>query len=104
MSPLLTYIILLVFIIGGSAAAIVLYLWRLNTKYNDFFRNIPLVARLIELGKQGILKPWIMGAVELAIITLWALWIGRAYLDFNPRIIPSGNEYGSAVAWLRSFR
>lgn len=35
--------------------------------------------------------------VELAILAAWALWMGRAYLDFDPNLAPAGREYGSAI-------
>ncbi|MEW5987421.1 MAG: hypothetical protein AB1791_12370 [Chloroflexota bacterium] len=33
--------------------------------------------------------------VEIALIGLWAAWVGRAYLDFNPNTIPIGHEYNT---------
>jgi hypothetical protein len=38
---------------------------------------------------------WVVA--ELVILALWALWVGRAYLDFNPDVTPGGREYGSAI-------
>ncbi len=35
---------------------------------------------------------------DLLLILLWGLWIGKEYLDFNPLLVPAGNEYGSVVA------
>lgn len=35
--------------------------------------------------------------LELALIALWALWVGRAYLDFDVSRVPAGREYGSVV-------
>lgn len=35
--------------------------------------------------------------LELALIALWALWVGRAYLDFDVTMVPGGREYGSVV-------
>ena len=34
---------------------------------------------------------------ELGLLALWALWVGRAYLDFDPQIIPAGREFSSAI-------
>lgn len=36
-------------------------------------------------------------AIELLAIALWAAWVGRAYLDFNPRLYPSGRELGLTI-------
>ena len=36
-------------------------------------------------------------AVELALIALWVLVVGHAYLDMNPRMFPTGIEFGSTV-------
>jgi hypothetical protein len=35
--------------------------------------------------------------VELTLIAIWAVIVGNAYLDMNPRIVPVGNEFGSAI-------
>lgn len=35
--------------------------------------------------------------LELALIAGWAMWVGRAYLDFDVTLVPMGREYGSAV-------
>ncbi|MCD4737929.1 MAG: hypothetical protein K8R89_01540 [Anaerolineae bacterium] len=34
---------------------------------------------------------------ELLGIGLWALWVGRAYLDFAPHVWPSGRELGMVI-------
>lgn len=34
--------------------------------------------------------------VELVILALWALWVGRAYLNFDPNVVPGDNPYSSA--------
>lgn len=36
-------------------------------------------------------------ALELGFLALWAMWVGRVYLDFDPMIIPSGHEFFSAI-------
>ena len=35
--------------------------------------------------------------LELGILALWAIWVGRAYLDFDPNVIPAGGEFLSAI-------
>jgi hypothetical protein len=35
--------------------------------------------------------------VEWILIALWAAYVGKAYLDLNPNMIPAGREFGSAV-------
>lgn len=35
--------------------------------------------------------------VEWTLIAVWAVIVGHAYLDMNPRMVPGGNEFGSAV-------
>lgn len=37
------------------------------------------------------------GVVELTLLAIWAIMLGSEYLDMNPRIIPGGNEFGSAI-------
>jgi hypothetical protein len=37
--------------------------------------------------------PWI----EILAIGLWALWVGRSLLDFNPLVWPAGREFGRDV-------
>jgi hypothetical protein len=34
---------------------------------------------------------------ELLLIGLWAAWVGREYLNFDPTVIPAGNEFSSAI-------
>jgi hypothetical protein len=34
---------------------------------------------------------------ELAVILLWAVWAGRAYLDFHTNVWPAGGEYPLSV-------
>ena len=35
--------------------------------------------------------------LELVLIAAWAVWVGRAFLDFDLNVVPAGREYGSAV-------
>jgi len=35
--------------------------------------------------------------VELLLIGLWAFFVGRGYLDFNPRMVPTGTEFGEQI-------
>jgi hypothetical protein len=35
--------------------------------------------------------------LEILLIGVWAFWIGRAYLNFDPSIIPSGREFCSTI-------
>lgn len=34
---------------------------------------------------------------EIGLILLWALFVGRAYLDMNPTVWPSGREFGLSI-------
>ncbi len=36
-------------------------------------------------------------ALELALIAAWALFVGRDYLNMDPRVVPAGREFSSAV-------
>jgi len=36
-------------------------------------------------------------ALELLVVALWALWIGRHLLNFDPQVWTTGNEFGSQV-------
>jgi len=35
--------------------------------------------------------------LEIIIIFIWAIYVGRAYLDFDPMIWPTGREFSSAI-------
>jgi len=35
--------------------------------------------------------------VELILIGIWSMWVGREYLDMNPLVTPAGREFGSAI-------
>ncbi len=35
--------------------------------------------------------------LELTLLALWALWVGRVYLDFDVNIVPAGHEFGSTI-------
>lgn len=60
-----------------------------------------LKARLLpvpewELEWPSIL-PRLSTAAELSAIVLWALWVGRSYLDFDPHVWPAGTGMGAKV-------
>ncbi len=38
---------------------------------------------------------WIL--LDITLIGLWAAWVCREYLNFDPRIVPEGREFGSAI-------
>ncbi|MFO8036046.1 MAG: hypothetical protein R6U57_05420 [Anaerolineales bacterium] len=38
---------------------------------------------------------WIL--LDMTLIGLWAAWVCHEYLNFNPRIVPEGREFGSAI-------
>ena len=40
--------------------------------------------------------PWAV-YLEVALILLWAMWIGRVYLNFDPNVWPFGREFGMAL-------
>ena len=53
-------------------------------------------------------KPWLPRAItdhpdvwgtglEVLVIAGWALLVGRAYLNMDPRVVPTGEEFGSSV-------
>ena len=35
--------------------------------------------------------------LELLIISLWAAWVGRSYLNLDPKLIPTGLEFGTLL-------
>lgn len=51
-------------------------------------------AFLVRLRTWFVGLPWPQIA-ELGVIGLWALWVGRNYLNLNPSIWPEGGEWGS---------
>ena len=38
-------------------------------------------------------KHWTVPVIELVLLALLALWMGRAYLDFDPNTVPGGNAH-----------
>ncbi len=40
--------------------------------------------------------PW-QPLLELSLIILWAVWLGRDYLNLSPNAIPHGREFGMAI-------
>jgi hypothetical protein len=59
------------------------------SKVNDLISNW--------LKKFPWFKPDMRSVIEIFIIGIWAFWVGRVYLDFDPNIIPSGREFLSAI-------
>jgi hypothetical protein len=59
----------------------------------------PLVSAPSRLAQ---IKQWFranLGAlIELTVIGLWAMWVGRVLLDFNPQVWPQGRELGSQLS------
>jgi hypothetical protein len=84
-------------------------------------KSIPLFTRIIYYLKsfaEGIKKWWTtrfipgvkqrMGALwlgdnrlsfclEIIVIIIWGMFVGRAFLNLNPLVWPSGNEFGSSI-------
>jgi hypothetical protein len=54
-------------------------------KCKDFLQNKPEVRNRLFI------------TFELLLIALWAIYVGREYLNFNPRVIPAGREFLSAI-------
>ncbi|NOZ05212.1 MAG: hypothetical protein GXP41_02510 [Chloroflexi bacterium] len=42
-------------------------------------------------------KTWGVAILELAVIAMWAMWVGRDYLNLNPQSIPAGREFLSSI-------
>ena len=36
-------------------------------------------------------------AIELSLILLWSVFVGREYLDLDPHVVPAGREFGSSI-------
>jgi len=53
------------------------------------------VLGLFSNKKNRRIKPALF--LEILLIGIWAFWIGREYLNFDPSIIPSGREFSSAI-------
>ena len=50
-------------------------------------------------GAVTLAPPWLSRGilVEWLIIIVWAVWVGRPLLDFNPYTWPMGREFGSQI-------
>lgn len=46
--------------------------------------------------KESSRKP-LVTLLEITLIGIWTLWVAREYLNFDPRQVPAGREFGSAV-------
>ncbi|MCD6401805.1 MAG: hypothetical protein J7L73_07735, partial [Anaerolineales bacterium] len=42
-------------------------------------------------------RVWWKPVLEIFILLIWAMWIGRDYLNLNSHIVPAGREFGSVV-------
>ncbi|HEY62256.1 MAG TPA: hypothetical protein G4N95_06345, partial [Anaerolineae bacterium] len=42
-------------------------------------------------------RVWWKPVLEIFILLIWAMWIGRDYLNLNSHVIPAGREFGSVV-------
>ncbi len=68
--------------------------WRLFMKSGLPDRVMVWLAQLHENQK---LKRKLGLVLEVLLIGAWALWVGREYLDFDPSVVPTGREFGSAI-------
>ncbi|HSD84106.1 MAG TPA: hypothetical protein VLG46_09620, partial [Anaerolineae bacterium] len=72
-------LVLLAIMIGLALASVILLI--------ILFRRIQRAQRQVHW------SIWI----ELALIGLWTIWVGRAYLNLSPTIWPNGREFGMAI-------
>ncbi|MEW6717086.1 MAG: hypothetical protein AB1345_06260 [Chloroflexota bacterium] len=42
-------------------------------------------------------RTWVVPALELSLLALAAMWVGREYLNLTPRVVANGREFGSAI-------
>ncbi len=42
-------------------------------------------------------RRWLLPMLEIVILALLALWLGRAYLNFDPDVVPGGNPYSTSI-------
>ncbi len=56
----------------------------------------PRARRALDAGRAWVAAN-ASALIDLAAIGLWAAWLGRAFLDLDPRLIPAGREFSSAV-------
>lgn len=49
------------------------------------------------LHKNPKFRNGLVATLELLLIAFWAIYVGHEYLDFDPRVIPAGREFMSAV-------
>lgn len=58
--------------------------------------SLLLIILLRRIQRSGLQVRWSLW-MELAIIGLWTMWVGRDYLNFSPTILPNGREFGMAI-------
>jgi hypothetical protein len=95
--------LLILGIIWLAALGLLIWLLRRATHLRSFISKrsnvlTPLFSKL-KLGSndQTHTRKWLRPLIEIAIIVVWALWVGRAYLDPDPNQRPNGNELGMVM-------
>ena len=66
----------------------------------------PLLTWVVNRARSSVRLPvhiglprstWVGPWIEILAIGVWALWVGRSFLDFNPVVWPAGREFGRDV-------
>jgi hypothetical protein len=89
-----------------------LTLWLNHIKNNKWIQKFRFffVFQRSDPQNHSVNKPssFLHTSIELGIIALWALWVGKAYLNLDPSVIPFGREYGNAIVyhhtWIRALQ
>ncbi|MBI3242474.1 MAG: hypothetical protein HYZ49_09300 [Chloroflexi bacterium] len=61
------------------------------------YRRMPVMKQQVQVSLLEWLRAHAGTVVELGIIAGWAMWVGRAYLDFDPFMWPVSSEIGGQL-------
>jgi hypothetical protein len=110
--------ILLIFVLAVVFGVIAVHVWRRYRQLRQEHTEQETPASWRELLKQAVkleayegvlrkpldftfrsekFKQGLKITLELSLILLWAVWIGREYLDMDLQVVPAGREFGSSI-------
>ena len=104
-----TFLVLTAFLLIACVLFLGWRLWRLRrssewvhitsfwTIIADRLAEIPVVRSLKTALRQTWQRIHWRSLIELSLIAMWAVWVGRAYLDPDPDLWPHGAEFGMVM-------
>jgi hypothetical protein len=85
------------FILGGYSPLLA-WIQSLGLTFNGLDqKNASSGKTRLKVDLRSLITAWSLPALELVILAVWALFVGREYLNFDPRAIPAGSEFNAAI-------